>query len=188
MKKALLAVALLSTLGMAATQAMAEDYTPGHASFQWAGTVPAQTDSGNNYFIVGAGSTTDFNNGQLVFANTNKGVQLTNSSTMSFKVVKHDSASGNKNYDPAVDTQPLGYSATLTDLEVGINGFMSQDGSEAFAVSVDGVNKNVNESITKASDSNTTNLKIVKGADTNTLKAADNVVVQAVLAIAPTEA
>ncbi|MGF1831083.1 hypothetical protein L4D04_18240 [Photobacterium angustum] len=71
---------------------------------------------------------------------------------------------------------------------MGINGFMSQDGAEAFAVSVDGVNKNVNDSITKASDSNTTNLKIVKGADTNTLKAADNVVVQAVLAIAPTEA
>ena len=187
MKKALLAVALLSTLGMAATQAMAEDYTPGHASFQWAGTVPAQTDSGDNYFIVGAGSTTDFNNGQLVFANTNKGVQLTNSSTMSFKVVKHDSTSGDK-YDPSKDIEPLGYTATLTDLEVGINGFMSQDGSEAFAVSVDGVNKNVNESITKASDSNTTNLKIVKLADTKMLKAADNVVVQAVLAIAPTEA
>ena len=188
MKKALLAVALLSTLGMAATQAMAEDYTPGHASFQWAGTVPAQSDSGDNYFIVGSGNTTDFNNGQLVFSNTTKGVELTNSSTISFKVVKHDSTSGNKNYDPAVDTQPLSYTGTLTDFQVGINGLMSQDDKNVFAIHVDGQTKAVNDSFDKNKDANTTHLTIVKGEGTNTLQAADNVVVQAVLAIAPTDA
>ena len=188
MKKALLTVAFLSTLGMAATQAMADDYVPGNASFQWAGKVPAKTDSGDNYFIVGSGNTTDFNNGQLLFSNTTKGVDLTSSSTISFKVVKHDSTSGSQTYDPAVDTQPLAYTGTLTDFQLGINGLMSQDNNNVFAINVDGQTKAVNDTFSKQNDDNTTHLTIVKGTGNNTLQAADNVVVQAVLAIAPTDA
>ncbi|EAR17258.1 hypothetical protein WH7805_00015, partial [Synechococcus sp. WH 7805] len=55
------------------------------------------------------------------------------------------------------------------------------------AVSVDGVIKAVNDQFNKPADANTTNLKIVKGTDANTLQTGDSVVVQAVLAIAPTD-
>lgn len=187
MNNIVLTFALLSMLGLVASNATADTYDPGQASFQWAGTVPAQTDSGTNYFIVPTESTIDFYGGQLVFTNSSAaGIELVNSSTMSFKVVKHD-PNGIPTYDPAVDTETLAYTATLTDLEVGIDGFISPSGADAFAVSVDGVIKAVNDQFNKPADANTTNLKIVKGTDANTLQTGDSVVVQAVLAIAPTD-
>lgn len=189
MKNTVVTAALLSALCVTATQAIADGYTPGQAAFQWAGTVPAQTDTDGTYFIVPVDPGQDFNNGQLVFSNTAAGgVKLTNSSTIGFKVVKN-SGDKLKPYDPSKDIDPLSYNATLVSRQFSDGNFLVEDDAGAFQIMADGQELKKGVPLSKGKDHNTTNLR-VKQSDDVIFEAeqGEHVVVQAVVAIAPTEA
>ncbi|WP_340642456.1 hypothetical protein [Photobacterium damselae] len=186
MKKTLIALAALASLGMA-TSATAADKL-GQGSFQWAGTVPT-ISSGDGFFIVPAGSTTDLNGGILTFSNKLGKVELNGSTELSFKVVK-DAVAGDA-YDPSVDKTPLTYKGTLTNIKVGVNSLLAEQANNGyFAIAADGSVMDINDADAINKDvavNNVTHLTVKKntklGAAASGLNGGDNVVVQALVAI-----
>ncbi|PSV09568.1 hypothetical protein C0W59_22095 [Photobacterium kishitanii] len=192
MKKTLLALVTLSSLGMASSvMAAAGDAMPvGTASFQWAGTVPTATNPGAGYFIIQEGDT-NFTDGVLTFTNiASGGVKLNGSNEIGFKVVKDKADDGP--YKPADDVTPLPYKGTLTSIKVGINGFVSEQVTDGyFNIFADSQKLVVNtaDSINKSAANNITRLTVKpKDANANAdLNASDAVVVQALIAVNPTD-
>ncbi|HIF9079023.1 TPA: hypothetical protein ACX6NV_003941 [Photobacterium damselae] len=192
MKKTIIALAALASLGMASSaMAAAGDALPaGSSSFQWAGSVPTATNPGAGYFIIQEGDTS-FTDGVLTFTNTTSGgIKLISSNEIGFKVVKDAAAGGD--YDPATDVAPLPYKGTLTSVKVGVNGFVSEQVADGyFDIYADGTKVAVNaaDAINKTAPNNITRLT-VKPKDANpnaALTAGDAVVVQALVAVNPTD-
>ncbi|TDE25345.1 hypothetical protein E1100_00005 [Vibrio owensii] len=189
MKKTIIALTTIATFGMASS-VMAADLPAGTASFQWAGSVPSATESGAGYFIIEEGNT-GFTNGVLTFSNSaTDGIKLISSNEIGFKVVKDAAAGGD--YNPATDVDPLAYTATLTSVKVGVNGFVAEQASDGyFNIYADGSKLTVNQAnqISKAKSNNITRLTVApKDASANsTLNAGDAVVVQALVAVNPTD-
>ncbi|MGR5048746.1 hypothetical protein ACPV3P_08405 [Photobacterium damselae] len=192
MKKMIVAITVLGTLGMASSaMAAAGDALPaGTTSFQWAGSVPTATNSGAGYFIIQEGDT-NFTDGVLTFTNTTSGgIQLIDSNEIGFKVVKDAAAGGD--YNPETDVAPLPYKGTLTSVKVGVNGFPSEQAADGyFNIYADGAKLAVNnaDAINKTAQNNITRLTVKpKDATPNAaLTAGDAVVVQALVAVNPTD-
>ncbi|MBE8574174.1 hypothetical protein [Vibrio sp. OPT18] len=126
MKKTLLTLAVVATMGLAHS-AIAADI--GSASFQWAGTVPESSTSNANFWLVtGDGSQelakTNTQDGVLVFENKTGVVNLVDSSAFSFKVVA-DSAG--VEFDSTTDNEDVSYQVTLASIKTGTSGLLTDD-------------------------------------------------------------
>jgi hypothetical protein len=199
MKKTLLAVAALASLGFSAAS-MATSMPVGTGSFQWAGSVPAATVSGAGYWIVKDGAL-DLDAGLLTFTNTGVagGVALQSSSEIGFKVVKDvtsasvDTANGT--YDAGVDVTPLAYTAVLSSVKVGVNGLASEQAADGyFAVHVDGeaaataIGSPIEKMIGDAKGKPTRLTLKAKAGAVSTLETGDDVAVLVAMAITPDNA
>lgn len=184
MKKTIVALALA---GFAASSFAAGTMEESAQTLQWQGTVPAATVSPDaGYFIKQVG-TTGLMNGTLTFTNAGGDVALTNSSTLSFKVIEDTNGDGIETPD---ETTELGYGLTLTNVKVGVNAATPAEQVDGFfKVQLNGTDlaKDVAETVDAAAS--TSAFKVVSDAGvTSTLVANDAVVLQAVLAVAPTAA
>ncbi|WP_318462309.1 hypothetical protein [Photobacterium leiognathi] len=138
MKKTILAIAALASLGMAQT-VTAADADAGKAIFQWAGTVPSPSIGAEGYWIVTAdgGSILSATDGVMVFDNKAGNIQLKTASTFGFKVVT-DKATGGA-FDPATDTTGVAYKTTLSSIKAGKGGLTAIGGDDGyFAVTAGG--------------------------------------------------
>jgi hypothetical protein len=199
MKKTLLAVAALASVGFSAAS-MAAPMPVGTGSFQWAGTVPAATVSGAGYWIVKDGAL-DLDSGLLTFTNTGGAgaVALQSSSEIGFKVVKDvtaaDNVAPNGTYDAGIDVTPLAYTAVLSNVKVGVNGLASEQAADGyFAVHADGsaVATAIGADIAKMTgDAKGKPTRLTLKAKANTvspLEAGDDVAVIVTMAITPDNA
>ena len=199
MKKTLLAVAALASLGFSAAS-MAAPMPVGTGSFQWAGSVPAATVSGAGYWIVKDGAL-DLDAGLLTFTNTGVagGVVLQSSSEIGFKVVKDvtavDDAAPNGAYDAGIDVTPLAYTAVLSSVKVGVNGLASEQSADGyFAVHADGeaaataIGSPIEKMLGDAKGKPTRLTLKAKANTASTLKTGDDVVVMVAMAITPDNA
>ena len=192
MKKAVLA---LASLGFSAAS-MAAPMPAGTGLFQWAGSVPAATVNGEGYWIVKDGSGVDLDSGLLTFTNTGKagGVALQSSSEMGFKVVKDVTASDNEapngEYEPGLDVTPIGYTATLSSVKVGVNGLVSEQATDGyFAVHADGGSDTaIGASIDKLTGATTRLMIKAKAGVESTLVTGDDVAVMVAMVITPNNA
>ncbi|WP_305816448.1 hypothetical protein [Photobacterium leiognathi] len=139
MKKTILALAALASMGMANT-AMATDTNVGQAVFQWAGTVPSPSSSEAGYWIVSAdgGSILSATDGVMIFDNKAGEIKLKSATTFGFKVVTDKTADG-ATFNPAEDTAGVAYKATLGGIKAGKGGLTAAGGDDGyFAVTAGG--------------------------------------------------
>ncbi|GEM77636.1 hypothetical protein [Vibrio sagamiensis] len=188
MKKTVLTTLALS-LGVASV-AMASDMTPGGATLQWAGSVPAVTTNGQGYYIIKEG-TVDFNSGLLTFTNDTSGIALKSASQIGFKVVQ-DKKPDDGQYDPSVDNKPLNYKYSLVDVKVGIDGLPASQNPSAgyFAVHANGQPDalKLNDDQGTTQNGEPTHLTIrPNGTAPATLTGGSNVVVMSVLTVTPVD-
>ena len=187
MKKTLLAVTLLASLGMASS-VIAADLEVGGATLQWAGSVPAESVSGAGYWIVQDGGI-GFTDGILTFKNDAAGIALNSSSEIGFKVVA-DALTTDVGYQIGVDIAPMNYKYTLTNVKVGVNGLATtqQPTGGYFAVHANGGAALVTAAEQTVTDKSATRLSIkaATGA-TATLASGDDVVVMAVVSVTPSD-
>lgn len=191
MKKTLLAVTTLVSLGISST-AIAASLPTGSATLQWAGSVPAETFSGTGYWIIQDGSL-GFTEGLLTFRNDASGIALNSASEIGFKVVKDEAEvppPGPQSYLPGVDINPMKYAYTLLNIKVGINGLATtQDASGYFAVYADGsaTPSALNTSVPKPKGLPTR--LTIKGspsiAPADLLSSGDDVVIMAMISVTP---
>ncbi|YCO02438.1 hypothetical protein ACB087_10120 (plasmid) [Vibrio sp. VNB-15] len=152
MKKTLLALAAVASLGMSVSASAA---SIGEANFQWIGTVPAPSVSESGYWIVTAngGELLQANNGVLKFDNKAGVIELIESQTFGFKVVTNAAEVANDKFDPATDKTSVGFKARLGALEVGKNGLPSSvDSSNYFSIQALNQATGANATLTTASD------------------------------------
>ncbi|CAE6911307.1 hypothetical protein OA39_02254 [Vibrio campbellii] len=132
MKKTVLAVAAVASLGMANTVLAATEEV-GQAIFQWVGTVPAPSEARPGYWIVSAdgGSVLSATDGVMVFDNKAGEVVLTSASTFGFKVVR-DAELADGAFNPALDKEGVPYKATLGSIKAGKGGLVSAGGDHGY--------------------------------------------------------
>ncbi len=125
MKKAVIALSLLASLGMANT-ALAADELAGTAVVQWSGTVPAATTSAEGYWLVDPAGSSAYSSTvmrEMLFVNDANQINLDRSTSFDFHVVKDNGLDGI--FDPQVDTEATNFSVVLTNISSGPDGVVS---------------------------------------------------------------
>ena len=183
MKKAVIAVALLGTMGLVGT-ASAFDASQ---TFTWSGTVPAMPTS--NGWVIAQPTGTAITNGILTFATdaAGKGV-LTGSTELRFNVFKESALTPGA---PDIAAPATKYDYKLISLVVNSAGLAAEQGAGGY-FAIQSSNNGVAESMVKNTVSATnatqvdgeTILSVIKGAGvSNQPDAGDSVDVQASIVI-----
>ncbi|BCN24316.1 hypothetical protein [Vibrio alfacsensis] len=181
MKNTIIALALS---GFAASSFAA--YDPASQTMQWTGTVPAATIAPDAGYVIKTTSALGLMNGTVNFQNVAGKVSVESSSELAFEVLKDVDADGTVSEG---DTK-LAYGLTLTNVKVGVDGAAPAEQADGFfQVNLNGVALAKDAAQAIAVDAAPSAFKITHNeAVTSTLEANQDVVLQAVVAIAPTEA
>lgn len=139
MKKTVLALAAIATMGMG--QAMAANGDIGAMSFQWTGVVPSAPTPGNGgFFIVDQAGTTELVStqmGTMTFENDKGVINLVGSTGFGFKVVA-DAVEDGGAFDPAADKTPAAYHVNLKSIKSGKDGSLLGGDSDYFQIDANG--------------------------------------------------
>ncbi len=122
MKKAVIALSLLASMGMANT-ALAADELAGTVAIQWTGSVPAATTSEDGYWLVDPAANESYDSTilrEMVMVNEANKINLSSSNNFTFIVVKDSDTDGV--FNPELDTEATDFSVTLTSISSGLQG------------------------------------------------------------------
>lgn len=173
-KKTIHSLIVLASMGLCASSLAQTMTSTGNESlFQWRGTVGPESRSGAGYFIVPEGEIA-FHRGEMKLErHHSKSTQytLSSASKIGFKVLRDEVAGDAQVYDEATDTQALPYQAKLLNINIEVNGTLTEQANNGyFNVVANGRVLTLSSATTPSTNATTVTLK------QNTDPAAHNVI------------
>ncbi|WDG07104.1 hypothetical protein PUN50_10115 [Vibrio campbellii] len=179
----------LTALMLSTTSAMAATLETGSQTMQWQGTVPVVTPPTDAGYVIEKLGAVDFLAGNLEFDNAGGAVTLKSASQIGFVVKKDDNKDGVISADEGT---PLAYDVQLTNVRVGIDGAAIAEQTDGFfEVKHNGTLLDKHSTATISAETAAAGSKFdisTKAGVSAPITAGQEVILQAIVAVTPTDA